>query len=130
MKAPSSDAGNTEGMCGNFNGISTMEDELSKGRDGTFHGTNVVSFGDSWRYNNYNHNLSQYTWYETDYYVKMVPLPTPVVVYNDHVFLIQSRTLMKWLLKYATRNTWLQTGGAITVLCVIWQLDYEFEISS
>ena len=49
MKAPSSDAGNTEGMCGNFNGFGTMEDELSKGRDGTSHGTNVVSFGDSWR---------------------------------------------------------------------------------
>ena len=49
MKAPSSDAGNTEGMCGNFNGIGTREDEFSKGGDGTSHGANEVSFGDSWR---------------------------------------------------------------------------------
>ena len=43
MKAPSSDAGNTEGMCGNFNGIGTREDEFSKGGDGTSHGANEVS---------------------------------------------------------------------------------------
>ena len=60
MKAPSSDAGKTEGMCGNFNGIGTREDEFSKGGDGNPHGTDV-SFGDSWRYDNCNSSLSRYT---------------------------------------------------------------------
>ncbi|XP_020613167.1 sushi, nidogen and EGF-like domain-containing protein 1 [Orbicella faveolata] len=49
MTAPSSDAGNTEGMCGNFNRVGTREDEFNNGGDGNSYGTDEVSFGDSWR---------------------------------------------------------------------------------
>lgn len=49
MIAPSSNEGNTQGMCGNFNGIGIREHEFREGGDGNSHGTDEVSFGDSWR---------------------------------------------------------------------------------
>ncbi len=48
MEAPSSDAGETEGMCGNFNGNGNTDDEFQKGGDGNSY-TDGFLFGDSWR---------------------------------------------------------------------------------